>query len=91
MVNECAVVGVDDANRGKLTRACVVLAASAAATPNTVHDIQEFVKHRIAPYKYPRQVLFYDSLPRTHTGKIQRHVLRDDKALAEHGIQSGNN
>ncbi len=78
LIRECAVVGVNDANRGKLVRACVVLHDTALATPETVIKLQEFVKHRIAPYKYPRDVRFYDELPKTQTGKIQRHRLQDD-------------
>ncbi|OGA41079.1 MAG: 2-aminobenzoate-CoA ligase [Betaproteobacteria bacterium RIFCSPLOWO2_12_FULL_65_110] len=78
MVRECAVIGVDDAIRGKLVRACVVLNERGQATQETVTSLQEFVKHRIAPYKYPRDVRFYDELPRTRTGKLQRQRLRSD-------------
>jgi 2-aminobenzoate-CoA ligase len=78
MIRECAVVGVDDAVRGKLVRACVVLNERGRATQETITILQEFVKHRIAPYKYPRDVRFYDELPKTHTGKLQRHRLRND-------------
>ena len=78
MIRECAVVGVDDASRGKLVRACIVLHDSALATQETVTGLQEFVKHRIAPYKYPRDVRFYDDLPKTQTGKLQRQRLRND-------------
>ena len=38
--------------------------------------LQDFVKQTIAPYKYPRAVVFVDSLPRTETGKVQRFKLR---------------
>lgn len=78
LIRECAVVGVNDAARGKLVRACVVLHDVSLATPETVAILQEFVKHRIAPYKYPRQVRFYDELPKTQTGKLQRHRLQHD-------------
>ena len=78
LVCECAVVGVDDAVRGKLVRACVVLHEPALANQETAHILQDFVKHRIAPYKYPRDVRFLDELPKTHTGKIQRRRLRED-------------
>jgi 2-aminobenzoate-CoA ligase len=76
LVSDCAIVGVNDAKRGKLVRACVVLKDHSLASPDTAHDLQEFVKHRIAPYKYPRDVRFYDYLPRTHTGKLKRNLLR---------------
>ena len=42
-----------------------------------VKDLQEFVKARIAPYKYPRAVHIVAALPRTTTGKLQRFKLRD--------------
>ena len=40
--------------------------------------MQDFVKQRIAPYKYPREVEFATSLPRTETGKLQRFKLRNE-------------
>jgi 2-aminobenzoate-CoA ligase len=45
-------------------------------TPETAKELQDFVKQSIAPYKYPRQVEFVASLPRTETGKLQRFRLR---------------
>jgi 2-aminobenzoate-CoA ligase len=39
--------------------------------------LQDFVKRTIAPYKYPRAVVFLDALPRTETGKLQRFKLKD--------------
>jgi 2-aminobenzoate-CoA ligase len=78
LVRECAVVGVDNVARGKLVQAFVVLEKPELATQETAADIQHFVKHRIAPYKYPRDVRFLHELPKTHTGKIQRRRLRGD-------------
>ncbi len=76
LVNDCAIIGVNDATRGRLVCACVVLHDHSLASPVTAHELQEFVKHRIAPYKYPRDVRFYDQLPRTYTGKLKRNLLR---------------
>lgn len=76
LVHECAIVGIKDEARGNIVRACVVLTDPSEATELTARSLQEFVKHRIAPYKYPRDVVFYDILPRTHTGKLQRKKLR---------------
>jgi 2-aminobenzoate-CoA ligase len=42
-------------------------------------ELQEFVKARIAPYKYPRAIEFVDELPRTQTGKLQRYKLRTEE------------
>jgi 2-aminobenzoate-CoA ligase len=39
-------------------------------------ELQDFAKRTIAPYKYPRAIHFLSALPRTTTGKVQRHVLR---------------
>jgi 2-aminobenzoate-CoA ligase len=76
-VAECAVVGVPDEARGQVVKAFVVPAAGVVADDALVHELQDFVKQRIAPYKYPRVVAFLDALPRTSTGKVQRFVLRD--------------
>jgi 2-aminobenzoate-CoA ligase len=76
-VAECAVVGVPDPVRGKIVRACVVLRDPGLAGDATAREIQEYVKATIAPYKYPREVKFLASLPRTLTGKIQRFQLRE--------------
>ncbi|MBT5938402.1 MAG: AMP-binding protein [Rhodospirillaceae bacterium] len=77
-VAECAIIGIDDEARGKIVRACVVLNTGYEENDATKKSIQDFVKQTIAPYKYPRDIRFYDSLPRTATGKIQRFHLRDD-------------
>ena len=42
-----------------------------------MHELQDFVKAEIAPYKYPRALEFVDELPRTATGKLQRFRLRE--------------
>ncbi len=77
-VAECAVVGVPDEDRGPLVKAYVVLRAGVDPGPARRHELQDFVKAEIAPYKYPRAVEFVDALPRTATGKLQRFRLRDD-------------
>jgi 2-aminobenzoate-CoA ligase len=46
------------------------------SSAETVQQLQDHVKAIIAPYKYPRVVVFTDSLPKTATGKIQRFMLR---------------
>ncbi len=76
-VAECGVVGVPDESRGQIVKAFVVLADGAAAGPEKAAELQELVKQKIAPYKYPRAVEFVPSLPRTNTGKLQRFRLRE--------------
>ena len=70
-VAECAVVAAPDEERGHIVKAFVVTADEVS-----VRELQDHVKARIAPYKYPRAVEFVDALPRTPTGKVQRNVLR---------------
>jgi 2-aminobenzoate-CoA ligase len=77
-VKECAVVGLPDAERGQIVAAFVVLQDGAAAGEGMTKGLQDFVKAAIAPYKYPRAIRFLAALPRTDSGKIQRHVLRNN-------------
>ncbi|HVH23268.1 MAG TPA: AMP-binding protein [Pseudonocardia sp.] len=72
-VQDCAVVGTPDEQRGALVTAYVVLRPG--GTPDAA-ALQAFVRSAIAPYKYPRRVEFVPDLPRTNTGKLQRFVLR---------------
>lgn len=76
-VLECAVIGVADPDRGQIVQAHVVLARGVAADAATVKRLQDHVKATIAPYKYPRSVVFVEELPKTATGKVQRFALRD--------------
>ncbi len=76
-VAECGVIGVPDQTRGQIVKAFVVLAEGAYGGPERVSELQELVKARIAPYKYPRAIEFLPSLPRTNTGKLQRFKLRE--------------
>ncbi len=75
-VAECGVVGVADAERGQIVKACVVLRPGFVAGDATARELQDLVKATIAPYKYPRAVQFVDALPRTENGKLQRFKLR---------------
>jgi 2-aminobenzoate-CoA ligase len=77
-VQECAVIGAADEDRGQIVEAHVVLAAGQTGDALMVKLLQDHVKKVIAPYKYPRRVLFIDALPKTQTGKIQRFRLRDE-------------
>jgi 2-aminobenzoate-CoA ligase len=79
-VAECGVVGAPDTERGQIVKAYIVLRDGYAAGYGLVRELQEFVKREIAPYKYPRQIEFVESLPRTQTGKLQRFRLRERAA-----------
>ena len=75
-VVECAVIGVPDLQRGSIVQAHVVLSDGLKASDTLTKALQDFVKTQIAPFKYPRSVVFTNSLPKTQTGKIQRFRLR---------------
>ena len=75
-VNECAVVGWPDEERGMIVKAFVVLKSGHAGDEAMIAALQDHVKKTIAPYKYPRAIEFADALPRTETGKLQRFKLR---------------
>ncbi len=75
-VAECAVVASPDEARGSLVCAHVVLRNGWTDSDATTKVLQEHVKATIAPYKYPRRIVFTAALPKTATGKIQRFVLR---------------
>jgi len=75
-VLECAVIGASDEARGTIVEAHVVLAKGFEASELLVKILQDHVKAVIAPYKYPRSVVFTDALPKTESGKIQRFRLK---------------
>jgi 2-aminobenzoate-CoA ligase len=76
-VAECAVIGAKDDDRGEIVQAHVVLKHEHGGSDLLVKLLQDHVKSCIAPYKYPRSVVFTDSLPKTETGKIQRFRLKE--------------
>ena len=76
-VLECGVVAAPDEDRGSIVKAFIVLRPGFTGGDVTVHELQEYVKQQIAPYKYPRAIEFVATLPRTETGKLQRFRLRD--------------
>ena len=75
-VNECAVIGQPDPERGMLVKAFCVLKPGVVGDAALVQALQDHVKASIAPYKYPRAIEFLDRLPRTETGKLQRFKLK---------------
>ena len=75
-VAECAVIGVACEERGQKVKAYIVLADFAEPSDELAAGIKAFVKDRIAPYKYPREVEFVETLPKTATGKLRRVELR---------------
>lgn len=76
-VQESAVVGSPDPDRGEIVCAYVVLNEGYEASGALIAELQNFVKAATAPYKYPRKIVFTSDLPKTVTGKIRRRDLRD--------------
>ena len=75
-VSECAVIGAEDEERGQRVQAYIVLQKGAIQSDEMIKRLQDHVKQVIAPYKYPRRILFVEALPKTPTGKIQRYLLK---------------
>jgi len=75
-VHEAAVVGKEDGDRLIKPAAFVVLAQGFPASDALAGELKVFVKSRLAPYKYPRWIVFVADLPKTATGKVQRFKLR---------------
>jgi 2-aminobenzoate-CoA ligase len=76
-IQECAVIGAPDAARGHIVKAFIVLKPDRPRSSELAREIQDFVKHDIAPFKYPRAIEYLDALPRNPSGKVQRFLLRE--------------
>ncbi|HEY6187624.1 MAG TPA: long-chain fatty acid--CoA ligase [Pyrinomonadaceae bacterium] len=76
-VMEAAVIGIPDAYRGEVVKACVVLKPDAATT--TVEELTEHCKHGLAEFKVPSKIEIRESLPKTAVGKILHRVLREEE------------
>ena len=75
-VLEAAVVGKDDPERTQIVTAFIILVPGQIPSSELADELKDFVKHRTAPYKYPREIYFVDELPKTVSGKIRRSELR---------------
>jgi acetyl-CoA synthetase len=78
LVRECAVLAVELPDRRMTLKAFVVMKTNAFDARKTTITLQDYVKHKLLPYKYPRAVKFLDELPKTGTGKIDRQALLHD-------------
>ena len=76
-VKESAVVASPDDVRGEVVKAFIVLTKDFTPSEALARELQEFVKKRATPYKYPRKIEFVDELPKTISGKIKRKELKN--------------
>ncbi len=76
-VAECGVIGAPDEARGSIVQAHIVLAENVEPSDELIQALQDHVKATVAPFKYPRSIIFRDELPKTPTGKIQRFRLKE--------------
>jgi acetyl-CoA synthetase len=74
-IRECAVFAAELPDRRMTLKAVVVMNKSGFNAADTTKRLQDFVKAKLLPYKYPREVRFIDELPKTGTGKIDRQAL----------------
>jgi long-chain acyl-CoA synthetase len=72
-VLEAAVLGIPHLDLGEEVAAVVVLREGARTTSE---ELKQFVKERVAPYKYPRRIQLAKELPKSHTGKILKRAIR---------------
>ncbi|MBI2151018.1 MAG: hypothetical protein HYU27_10515 [Acidobacteria bacterium] len=75
-VLEAAVVASPDELHGMVPKAFVVVHGNHRASEDLKKELQDFVRHELARYKYPRKIEFVPELPKTSTGKIRRSELR---------------
>jgi acetyl-CoA synthetase len=75
-VANAAVVPSPDAERGAVVKAFIVLTPGHAPSPALEAELQQYVRGKLAPYEYPKEIEFIDGLPMTTTGKVQRRLLR---------------
>ena len=84
-VAESAVIASPDEMRGEIVKAYVILAPGYTASPQLASELQDHVKRVTAPYKYPREIEFVESLPKTISGKIRRVELREMERAKKQG------
>jgi len=82
-VRECAVLALELPDRRMTLKAFVVLNDTACDAEAATKTLQDYVKQRLLPYKYPRIIQFMDDLPKTGTGKIDRQTLLKTRPNAE--------
>jgi acetyl-CoA synthetase len=80
-VEESAVVGSPDKDRGDLVKAFIVLKEGYSATETLAEEIKNFVRIKLSKHEYPREIEFTKELPKTPDGKIKRKLIRERERL----------
>ena len=83
------MTGVPDPVRGLAVKATVVLADGFKGGDVLTEELQHWVKHRTAPYKYPRIIEYVDARPKTVNGKIRRAAIREADERKEREVPEG--
>jgi long-chain acyl-CoA synthetase len=76
-VHDIAVIGIPDAEMGESVKGFVRAAPGVETGPELERELLDYLRARIAHFKVPKTIEFVDSLPRTDTGKLQKHKLRE--------------
>lgn len=79
-VANVGVIGVPDEDRGEIVKSYVVLGEGYSPSEDIKEDIRQFVRDNLAKHAYPREITFIDELPKTASGKIKRHELRETES-----------
>jgi acetyl-CoA synthetase len=79
-VQEVAIIGVPDEERGQVVKGFVV--TDRPASDEFVKELQDFTRERLAQHEFPRLIEFVSELPKTPAGKVHRKVLRDREAAS---------
>jgi len=87
-VREAVVFGLPDRTRREMVAAFVVLNPGFGASDKLRRELQDFVKSRLAPHKYPRRLDFIDAIPRDSVGKVQPRILKELVLNADRGKDS---
>jgi 2-aminobenzoate-CoA ligase len=87
-VREAVVFGLPDSTRRETVAAFVVLNQDFDASDGLRRELQDFVKSRLAPHKYPRRLDFIDAIPRDSVGKVQPRILKELVLKADQGKDS---
>lgn len=81
-VDDAGVIGIPNDTRGQVPKAFVIVNEDFESSDQLAIDLQNYIKERLAPYEYPREIEFLDNLPTTPaSGKIQRSELRKHEGL----------